>query len=459
MSLDFGALPPEINSGRMYMGAGSGPLVAAASAWDALAAELGSAASSYQAAILELTGGRWLGPTSVSMAAAAFPYVAWMNTTAARAESTANQARSAAAAYEAAFTATVPPPVIAANRALLMVLVATNILGQNTAAIAATEADYGEMWAQDAAAMYGYAGGSAAATTLTPFSTPPENTNPAGIATQAAAVSQAASTPAASVQSTVSQLMSTVPSALQGLASGGPFQWLLDLLNSAPVQNFEGLMFATSGYQNLFGSGSFIASGASFLVAPVENPWLQSALVLAGVAPPAAAAPDASLIPAGTRSALSGPMGGADASAGLGRAASVGGLSVPQAWGTAAPEIRLAARGLPMASLDAAPQAGTAGGGMLGGMPAIGPIGSIVNAPRNGAGSPNGRAHARGEPSPKGRTRGNWQGFDLLAPEGQSPLSEREELIALRMGIAELTKERDLLKRSATLLIKEAMQR
>jgi PPE-repeat protein len=141
--VDFGALPPEINSGRMYMGAGSGPMVVAASAWDGLAAALSSAASSYQAAIAELTGGPWLGASSVSMAAAAFPYVVWMNTTAAQAESTANQARSAAAAYEAAFTATVPPPVIAANRASLMALVATNIVGQNTAAIAATEADYG----------------------------------------------------------------------------------------------------------------------------------------------------------------------------------------------------------------------------------------------------------------------------------------------------------------------------
>jgi PPE-SVP subfamily C-terminal region len=60
----------------------------------------------------------------------------------------------------------------------------------------------------------------------------------------------------------------------------------------------------------------------------------------------------------------------------------VGGLSVPQAWGTAAPEIRLAALGLPMAGLDAMPAAEAAGpGGSLGGMPAIGPIGSFVNAP------------------------------------------------------------------------------
>jgi len=459
MSFDFGALPPEINSGRMYTGAGAGPLVAAASAWDGLAAELSSAARSYRAAIGELTSGQWLGAASVSMAAAAAPYVAWMNTTAIQAETTANQARSAAAAYEAAFTATVPPPVIAANRALLMALVATNILGQNTAAIAATEAQYAQMWAQDAAAMYGYAGASAAATTLTPFSAPSQNTNPAGVGAQAAAVAQSASAPASSVQSTLSQLLSTVPNTLQGLASGGPSQWLLDLLNSSPVQNFEGLMSATTGYQSLFGAGSFLASGVAFLIAPEENPWIQSALVLG--AAPAAAASDVSGMPAGAGSTLLGSTGAADLGAGLGRAASVGGLSVPQSWGSAAPEIRLAAWGLPMAGFDAVPQAGAAGGGWLGGTPAIGPIGSIINAPRNGAGSPNPRMKARagGEPSPKERTRGHWRGFDLLAPEAQSPLSAREELIALRKGMADLTKERDLLKRSATLLIKEAMQR
>ena len=41
----------------------------------------------------------------------------------------------------------VPRPVIAANRAQLAALVATNILGQNAPAIAATEAQYGQMWA------------------------------------------------------------------------------------------------------------------------------------------------------------------------------------------------------------------------------------------------------------------------------------------------------------------------
>src|SRR6201996_5937534 len=147
--MDFAALPPEINSGRMYAGAGPGPMLAAAAAWDGLADDLTSAASSYQSVVDGLSGS-WRGPSSTSMAAAVAPYVAWMNATAAQAEETATQARAAVATYEAAFAATVPPPVIVANRTLLMALIATNILGQNTPAIAATEAHYMQMWAQDA---------------------------------------------------------------------------------------------------------------------------------------------------------------------------------------------------------------------------------------------------------------------------------------------------------------------
>ena len=156
--LDFGVFPPEINSARMYAGPGSGSMLAAAASWDGLAADLRSQAANYSSVVSGLTSGSWQGPASTSMAAAAAPYTAWMNTTAAQAEQTAAQAKAAAAAYESAFSMTVPPPVIAANRTQLATLVATNVLGQNTPAIAANEAHYAEMWAQDAAAMYGYAG-------------------------------------------------------------------------------------------------------------------------------------------------------------------------------------------------------------------------------------------------------------------------------------------------------------
>ncbi|MFZ0904678.1 MAG: PPE family protein, partial [Mycobacterium sp.] len=63
----YAAFPPEINSGRIYSGPGSGSLVAAAAAWDGLANDLQSTAASYSSVISSLTSGPWQGPTSLSM--------------------------------------------------------------------------------------------------------------------------------------------------------------------------------------------------------------------------------------------------------------------------------------------------------------------------------------------------------------------------------------------------------
>src|SRR5882672_11159614 len=136
--VDYGLLPPEVNSGRIYTGPGAGPMLAAATAWGALAADLQAAAAGHRSVISELTGGPWQGPASASLLAAVTPFISWLDSGAEEAGQAASQAFAAAAAYEAAFAATVPPPVIAANRALLSSLIATNILGQNTLAIAAT---------------------------------------------------------------------------------------------------------------------------------------------------------------------------------------------------------------------------------------------------------------------------------------------------------------------------------
>src|SRR5208337_1342419 len=210
--MDYGAFPPEINSARMYAGPGPESMLAAAAAWNGLAAQLHSGAATYTSVISGLTDGPWLGPSSTAMAAAAAPYAAWMSTTAGQAELAAAQAQAAAGAYETAFAMTVPPPEIAANRAQLMSLVATNILGQNTPAIAATEAQYGEMWTQDAAAMYGYAASSASASVLKPFSQPAQVTNPAALVDQAAAVLQSTGTSAASAtQATLAQVTAALP--------------------------------------------------------------------------------------------------------------------------------------------------------------------------------------------------------------------------------------------------------
>ena len=213
--MDFGALPPEINSGRMYSGPGPGSMLAAAAAWEKLAADLYSTATSYSAVISGLTADGWQGPSSLSMAAAAATYVTWLSGVATQAEQAASQAQAAASAFETAFAATVPPPVIAANRAQLAMLVATNFLGINTPAILATEAQYAEMWAQDAAAMYGYAGSSAAAAMLTPFTAPQQNTNPAGLSAQSAAVSNSiGSSTAPSIDTIIQQILDNINSAL-----------------------------------------------------------------------------------------------------------------------------------------------------------------------------------------------------------------------------------------------------
>ncbi|ORA78380.1 PPE domain-containing protein [Mycobacterium malmoense] len=457
--MDFAALPPEINSARMYAGEGAEPLVAAAAAWDGVAAELSSAASSYRAVVSGLTGGPWAGPSSTSMAAAAAPYVAWMSSTAAQAEQTANQARSAAAAYEAAFIATVPPPLIAENRAVLSALVATNILGQNGPAIAAIESQYAEMWTQDTEAMYAYAANSATATQLASFSAAPQTTNPAASAIQAAA-SPATATSAQS-------LLSGVPQLLQILAGAGgvnPLQALANLVNDfngSPLGAALIPFLDSFGYDNTFMSGyTFLACGPVFMLAPLmalalPNLGAGGGLVSA-VTPAADVAAGASVLAnsSGTAMGATG-MGAADMSAGLGRAASVGGLSVPQAWGSAAPEIRLVTKALPMTGLDAAPQAGAAGpGGWFGGLP---PVGSVVNAPRT-IESPRYKtpqkvvAQMPGDSGMPERTVPPYRpAADITTAPSQR---EREELDQLRDELAELMMERDATAR----LIKEAMQ-
>ena len=166
--------PPEINSALMFGGAGPGPLLTAASAWDALAADLASAAASFDSVVTGVAAGPWTGPSSASMVAAATPYLRWLISAAGEAEIAAAQARAAATAYEAAFMATVPTPEVLANRIRLLTLIATNFFGQNTPAIAMTELEYMEMWAQDVAAMVGYhAGAQTVESTLPTFSVPP----------------------------------------------------------------------------------------------------------------------------------------------------------------------------------------------------------------------------------------------------------------------------------------------
>ncbi|MDT5275199.1 MAG: hypothetical protein QOG95_2131, partial [Mycobacterium sp.] len=218
--MSFMMFPPEVNSSLMYSGAGSGPLMAAASAWDEVAADLESAAASYQAVLAELTGTSWLGPSSARMAAATTPYVDWLAGTAGQAAQTSAQARFAAAAYESAFAGTIPPAVIAANRALLAALVATNFLGQNTPAIAATEALYMEMWFQDGLTMDTYATISQQAVVL-PQQTPAPSASDGGTSANAAAAAQSTANSASSTGTNLATALQNLFPSLSSNSTSG----------------------------------------------------------------------------------------------------------------------------------------------------------------------------------------------------------------------------------------------
>jgi PPE-repeat protein len=381
MAFDFAARPPEINSGLMYTGAGAGPMMAASSALSNLSSELSSNAASYESVISQL-GSEWQGPSSTAMAASAEPYIAWLTTTSGQLQEAATQATASAAAYETAFAATIPPQVIAANRATLAMLVATNILGQNTPAIAANEAMYAEFWAQDAAAMYGYAGASSAAATLSPLTPPAENTNPAGQGQQAAAVSNAAGSngTSAALNNSLGNLQNAVS------AAASPAQDTIGSVLSA----LNGLVGTPIVENVIYNIGVTLAWNTAMMTATL--PLLGH--FLAG-APFGVTISDAAPLGAGlgfgtTLAGASSGVGGATL-AGMGSAAEVGGMSVPASWSAAAPagaatEATLAGTGW-TASVDEA-ATGMGAGGMNGVMPGMasagGKAGMGIGGPRYG---------------------------------------------------------------------------
>jgi PPE-repeat protein len=363
--MDFGALPPEVSSGRIYVGPGPATLLAASAGWDALAAELHSAADGYQAVVTGLTDESWTGPSSMSMVAAVAPYLQWMRTAAVQCEEAATRATAAAAAYETAFAMTVPPPAIVANRVRLATLIATNFLGQNTPAIAVTEAEYSEMWAQDATAMYNYAASAASASAFKVFTSPPQTTNPSGLVAQAGPVGRAIGSKA---QTASTRLMSAVTRALHQLASPGSSSGTRLSLASSSASAPAGGLSSPTGFggigTDMYGTGLDIA-GVDSLTGLGAAPSLGAAASLDGWG------------------AVGSPWAGFDgeASADLGQAIPLGTLSVPPSWAdalsVATPEPVLDANVMP-GGWGAMPSVGTGSGSKL-------PSGTMVGRASGGA--------------------------------------------------------------------------
>jgi PPE-repeat protein len=363
--MDYGALPPEINSGRMYAGPGTGSLMASAAAWQALAVELGSSGAAFQAVVTALVSGPWLGPSSLTMAASAAPYVVWMLATAGQCQEASVAAQQAAGAFEAARAAVIPPAEIEENRARLAALIATNFFGVNTPAIAATEAQYDYYWTHDATVLYGWAGdASGISGSLAPFTPAAPDTNPAGLGAQAGAVSQSAGLGSGQAAANVSgvmgqlggmpggfdaqtmlsmgpQLISTVPQALQGLAS--------PLMSGGGLTQFQSLLSPFMGMLNnpgMFGGG---AGGLGSVGGIAALPGVSGGL-----------------------SGLGGASAAGPVEAVAGRAASLGGLSIPETWTAGAGQTASAATvAAPITASGASASAvpASASGGIYGGAP------------------------------------------------------------------------------------------
>jgi PPE-repeat protein len=354
--MSFSLVPPEINSALMFSGAGSGPLLSAAAAWNELATDLETTATSYQTAVTNLTTGPWLGPSSAQMAAATAPYIAWLQSTAATAAQTGAQAQVAAGAYQSAYASMVPLPEIAANRALLTELVSNNFLGQNTGAIATTEANYLDMWIQDALTMDTYQVNSQAAAALPQQSPAPQ------VANGSLASTAAAATPASSSSSTViggllgdlAQLFGVAGNAgPQTLDAAGLTSWLGTVATAVsadptaallPVQvtYYMGMLGSTPA-RMFMSSGSSAGSGATGTLANMSDSLLGNV---------------GKLVDSKAASVLGGVGGqlqkwGAGIQASLASAHRVGGLSIPNAWHGLAPEMARAAPTLPATSVAA----------------------------------------------------------------------------------------------------------
>jgi PPE-repeat protein len=362
--MSFMMFPPEVNSSLMYSGAGSGPLMAAASAWDEVAADLESAAASYQSVLAQLTGTSWLGPTSARMAAATAPYVDWLAGTAGQAAQTSAQARFAAAAYESAFASTVEPAVIAANRALLAALVATNFLGQNTPAIAATEAQYMEMWFQDGLTMDTYATVAQQAVVLpqqTPAPTPSDGGTSADAAAAAQSTAQSTSSAGTNLATALQNLfpsLSTNSTGSNGLSSAASTA-LPSATTSALSSDASTVATTATGsilpVQAAYYLTMFASMPAKMLIS-MSNSMSASQAMQAGQQ--AMLADVTSILDSKMKTMMAGISGqmrgfGSAISAQLASAGKLGGLSVPNGWAQAAPEMVRAAPILPANSIAA----------------------------------------------------------------------------------------------------------
>ncbi|UNB52766.1 PPE family protein [Mycolicibacterium sp. YH-1] len=167
--MSWHAMPPEVNTSRLMLGAGPAPMLQAAAGWEAMAILLETQADELAASLTSLSSA-WTGAAGDQAVQATMPMVLWLRTTSLQAQKRALQATAQATAYTAAMLGTPPLVEIEANHVTHGVLEATNFLGVNAVPIGLNEADYFvRMWNQAAFVMDAYQAETTANTLFEPI--------------------------------------------------------------------------------------------------------------------------------------------------------------------------------------------------------------------------------------------------------------------------------------------------
>lgn len=276
---EWGALPPDVNSARFWLGPGASTFFASAAQLEALAGMLMGVLGGHEGVAAALAGS-WAAPTGEIAIAANQPYATWLATVFGMLQHAAMSIQSAGTAFETNKAATPTPLEVEENQTEHVTLQANNFLGLLTPLIIANRTRYfSDMWVRSASNMYSYAAASAATVqAIPPLPPPPPTAAPmAGDPTAAAALAgkqpmkealQAAN-PTEAMSSTVMPMLSSLgqlPSQAGQLVQG---QGALSSLTQGPQQAIQPLM---SMFQQFGGLNALDAAGLS--EAAAGSSWL-----------------------------------------------------------------------------------------------------------------------------------------------------------------------------------------